>query len=70
MAKRKEQEADDSPRTLFAVKGRPTWHAWLKGYADSIGTDVMGAIDAALRQQAKRDGYEDPMPKRMTRAKE
>jgi len=51
--------------TLFAVKGKPSWHAWLKEYADSLGMDATVAIDNALRQQAKRDEFPKPMPKRM-----
>lgn len=61
------QDAEDKPKTLFAVKGRPAWHAWLKEYAESIGMDAMGAIDNALRQQAKRDEFPKPMPKRMSK---
>lgn len=61
------EEPDDTPKTLFSVKGRPSWFAWLKEYADSIGMDAVGAIDNALRQQAKRDEFSKPMPKRMGR---
>ncbi len=64
VAKRK-AEADDTPKTLFSIKGKPSWHAWLKRYADSLGMDATVAIDNALRQQAKRDEFPDPMPKRM-----
>lgn len=57
--------ADDIPKTLFSIKGRPSWHGWLKAYANSIGMDAIGAIDNALRLQAKADGFPEPMPRRI-----
>jgi hypothetical protein len=60
-----EPEPEDNPRTLFSVKGRAAWYEWVKGYADSRGMSVMGVIDFALSEQAKRDQFPKPMPKRM-----
>ena len=62
---KKSPEPDDAPKTLFAVKGRETWYEWLRGYAEFAGLNMMTVIDVALREQAKRDGYGKPMPKRM-----
>lgn len=63
MAKAK-REAEETPRTLFSVKGLPSWHEWLKRYADFLGLNSTTAMDIALREQAKRDGFKEPMPKR------
>lgn len=65
MAKKKPEP--EPSRTLFAVKGDPAWHEWLKSYADSLGMTVTGVIDYALREQAKRDKFAEPMPKRFGR---
>ena len=67
MAKAKGSQPDDSTKTLLSIKGKPSWYLWLKEYADSLGMDAVGAIDNALRQQAKRDEFPKPMPKRMGR---
>lgn len=56
--------ADDTPKTLFSIKGRPSWHAWLKEYGETLHRDGIGTIDHALREQAKRDGFRE-MPKRI-----
>lgn len=55
---------DDTPKTLFSIKGRPSWHAWLKEFADSLDRDGIGAIDEALREYAKIKGFRK-MPKRI-----
>jgi hypothetical protein len=60
-------EPDDIPKTLFAIKGKPAWYAWLKEYADSVGLDVTVTIDNALRHQARRDEFTEPMPRRFGR---
>lgn len=63
MAKAK-PEADDTPKTLFSIKGRPSWHAWLKEFASSLDRDAVGAIDEALREYSKIKGFKK-MPKRI-----
>lgn len=71
MAKKK-ASGDAAPKgqkTLFAVKGDEDWYEWLKQYADHVGVSAMVAIDLALKGQAKRDGFADPMPKRVKRGK-
>ena len=60
-------EPDDIPKTLFAIKGKPSWYAWLKEYADSVDLDVTMTIDNALRHQARRDEFTKPMPRRFGR---
>jgi hypothetical protein len=55
----------EAQRTLISLKGDPAWLDWLKGYADSLGIQATTAIDLALREQAKRDGFGKPMPKRL-----
>ncbi len=57
----------EQPKTLFSIKGTQAWHEWLKEYAESRGMAVMAVIDHALREQAKKDGFPKPMPKRFTR---
>jgi hypothetical protein len=49
----------------MALKGDPAWLDWLKEYADFLGVQATTAIDLALRDQAKDDGFAKPMPKRM-----
>lgn len=60
----KAEEPPDEVRTLFAVKGRGSWYAWLKEYGAVLNRDAMGAIDHALREQSKREGFRE-MPKRV-----
>ena len=57
----------DTPKTLFAIKGYPEWYDWLSRYAESRGMTATGVIDFALSEQAKRDKFPDPMPKRFGR---
>lgn len=54
-------------KTLFAVKGTVTWYDWLRRYATSRGVGIMALIDSALRDDAIRNGFTEPMPKRGTR---
>lgn len=63
MPSRKQPEKR-SPKTLFSIKGFQEWYDWLVAYSESLGMTVTGAIDYALREQAKRDKFEQPMPKR------
>jgi hypothetical protein len=63
MAKKKAEPKGQ--KTLFAVKGSDEWFDWLKRYADSVGVSAMVAIDLALKDKAKRDGFPEPMPKRI-----
>ena len=67
MAKKK---APAAPKTLFAVKGTEEWFGWLKRYADHVGVPAMSAIDLALKDKAKRDGFAEAMPKRIGRVAE
>jgi hypothetical protein len=64
MAKKKAARREPQ-RTLVSLKGDPAWLEWLKDYADSLGVQTTTAIDLALRDQAKRDGFARPMPKRL-----
>ncbi len=57
-------------KTLFAVKGSEEWFEWLKQYADFAGVSMMSAIDLALKDKARRDGFPEAMPKRIARASE
>jgi hypothetical protein len=66
MAKKK--PGPKGPKTLFAVKGSEEWFDWLKRYADFAGVSAMTAIDLALKDKARRDGFSEPMPKRIGRA--
>lgn len=69
-AKGKPAQEPESPRThvsLITLKGNPEWLEWLKRYAESMGMQLTTVIDFALREQAKRDGFAEPMPKRMSR---
>lgn len=65
MAKKPEKQ---EPKTLFAVKGFPEWFEWLQRYADHVGLPMMSVIDTALRNQAKRDEFPEPMPRRIGRS--
>lgn len=65
MAKAKKgKPVPETPKPLFSVKGLPSWHAWLKEYARFLGLTATSAMDVALREQAKRDGFTKPMPPR------
>jgi hypothetical protein len=66
MAKGK-PKAPQVRKTLIALKGEPVWLEWLNAYADHLGISATTAIDLALRDQAKRDGFTEPMPKRFAR---
>lgn len=63
-AKAKPPAEDDTPKTLFSIKGRPSWHAWLKEFAETLDRDAIGAIDESLREHAKTKGFRK-MPKRI-----
>lgn len=62
--KKKQSKADGPQKTLVSLKGNIEWADWLREYAESIGLPVTNAIDIALREQAKRDGFKRPMPRR------
>jgi Fe-S cluster biosynthesis and repair protein YggX len=64
--KAKEPSPGETVKTLFAIKGSRAWNAWLKEFADSLGTNSLGAIDQCLRDKAEERGFK-PMPKRMPR---
>jgi len=49
------------------VKGDPEWLEWLTRYAEWLGVGATTAIDISIREQAKRDGFDEPMPKRFSR---
>ena len=51
-----------SPRqkNVLALRGTEDWKLWLDGFADSKGMPVTVLVDHALRELAKRDGYQDP----------
>jgi len=46
------------------LKGDPEWKAWLEGLAEHCRLDVSKAIDRALIQMAKAEGYEKEAPPR------
>jgi hypothetical protein len=54
-------------KSLITLRGEPEWLEWLKRYADHLGVQATNAIDIALREQAKRDRFNEPMPKRFSR---
>lgn len=54
-------------KSLITLRGEPEWLEWLKRYADHLGVQTTTSIDIALREQAKRDGFDEPMPKRFAR---
>lgn len=66
-AKRPEPEPEpESPQTLFAIKGLPSWYAWLQRFSDKLGTTSVGVIDEALREYAAKRRFEE-MPRRLPR---
>jgi hypothetical protein len=66
MAKAK-PEPREKRKTLVALKGEPEWLEWANRYADFLGVSVSVAIDLAMRGQSRRDGFDEPMPKRFAR---
>jgi hypothetical protein len=54
-------------KPLITLRGEPEWLEWLKRYATDRGLQLTTIIDIAVREQAKRDGFDEPMPKRFTR---
>jgi hypothetical protein len=54
-------------KPVITLVGTEDWLEWLKRYAEFRGFQMTTAIDVALRDQARRDGFEEPMPKRFTR---
>lgn len=64
MAKPRAPKPDDTPKTLFSIKGAPSWFEWLKSYAEHRGLPVTSLLDFALYEQAKRDGFALP-PRRI-----
>jgi hypothetical protein len=66
MGMAKKRAGDREPqKSLITLKGDPSWLEWLKRYADSLGVTASTALDIAVREQAKRDGFKEPMPKRL-----
>jgi hypothetical protein len=47
-------------KNIFALRGTEDWKAWLDGFAQRKGMPVTVLVDHALRELAKRDGYEEP----------
>jgi hypothetical protein len=58
-------KAAESPRqkNVLALRGTGEWKAWLDGFAIRKGMPVTVLVDHALRELAKRDGYQDPPPR-------
>jgi hypothetical protein len=56
------ERAVGSPRqkNVLALRGTDEWKAWLDGFAGRKGMPVTVLVDHALRELAKRDGYQDP----------
>jgi hypothetical protein len=72
MAKTRGRELEPTPDpegkarvSLITLKGDPAWLEWLQEYADFLGVPNTTALDIAVREQAKRDGFGKPMPKRL-----
>lgn len=65
-AKRATGKPAASARKPVAVtlKGDPAWKEWLEGLAEHCRLDVSKAIDRALIQMAKTEGYEKEAPPR------
>ena len=61
----KDRKRQSPQRSLISLKGDPAWLEWLRRYADSLGVPVTTAIDLSLRNAARRDGFDEPMPKRL-----
>lgn len=56
---------DPQPRkTLFTVRGRPEWHAWLKRLADHDRSSAVEVLDRAAARYAKEVGFTEPPPER------
>lgn len=47
-------------KNILALRGSEEWKAWLDGFAVGKGMPVTVLVDHALRELAKRDGYQDP----------
>jgi hypothetical protein len=52
-------------KSLITLNGDPAGLEWLEEYADFLGVANTTAIDISVREQAKRDGFTKPMPKRL-----
>lgn len=55
-----QSEAPARQKNVLALRGTDDWKSWLDGYAKSKGMPVTVLVDHALRELAKRDGYQDP----------
>jgi len=51
-------------KTLFTVKGRPSWYAWLKEFSEFLGMSQIETIEHALRNRAAIE-FAEPMPARL-----
>jgi hypothetical protein len=47
-------------KNVLALRGTDEWKEWLDGFATRKGMPVTVLVDHALRELAKRDGYQDP----------
>jgi hypothetical protein len=47
-------------KNLIVVRGYEAWGEWVEGLAKHLGTPVVGTVDRALRELAKREGYPPP----------
>jgi hypothetical protein len=55
--------AADEPsrlKNVLALRGTDEWKEWLNGFATRKGMPVTVLVDHALRELAKREGYQDP----------
>jgi hypothetical protein len=63
--KERRKSPDPEPRAvLFSVRGRPSWHEWLKRLADYDRSSVVEVLDRAAARYAKLIGFEEPPPER------
>ena len=68
VAEERKEMAKAKPKgqtSLITIKGEPAWLEWLRRNANHVGALTTIAIDLALRGHVKRDGFEEPLPKRL-----
>ena len=64
---RKKKRVEDQNRkpVAIAIKGDPAWRTWVEEGAKHIRMPVSVAIDLALAQFYKAQGYDVPPPERL-----
>lgn len=49
---------------VVGIKGTRAWKEWLEKAADHCRMSVSGLIDKAVSEYAKKEGFDEPPPKR------